>query len=179
MNSKPLIYLAGPDVFYPDAKERYAYLAALCIKHGMQAVSPVDGEANINMPATPKDLAARIYQDNLDRIRQCDAILANLVNFRGDFEPDSGTVFEVGFGIALHKIVVGYTPTANEDMRSKIIKKLGDQGIKKDPENGYEYDPQYGCMIEDFGLPLNLMLSVPIPTYSSLEEAVEHIASII
>lgn len=179
MNSKPLIYLAGPDVFYPDAKERYAYLTALCAKHGMQAVSPVDSEASINMPATSKDLAAKIYQDNLNRIRQCDAILANLVNFRGDFEPDSGTVFEVGFGIALHKIVAGYTPAANEDMRSKIIKKFGDQGIKKDPVSGYEFDPQYGCMIEDFGLPLNLMLSIPIPTFLSSEEAIKHIANVI
>ena len=28
----PRVYLAGPDIFYPDQDARYAWLEALCVK---------------------------------------------------------------------------------------------------------------------------------------------------
>ena len=49
----------------------------------------------------PEEIARHIYVSNVDLIRNCDAVLANMTPFRGDIEPDSGTVFEVGMAIAM------------------------------------------------------------------------------
>ncbi|MGC8732430.1 MAG: nucleoside 2-deoxyribosyltransferase, partial [Halothiobacillaceae bacterium] len=43
----PRIYLAGPDLFYPDAMDRYARLKALCESYGVIGVSPLDGSEHI------------------------------------------------------------------------------------------------------------------------------------
>ena len=42
---------------------------------------------------------------NLEAIRAADFVMANLNDFRGPGEPDSGTAFEVGFAAALGKPV--------------------------------------------------------------------------
>jgi nucleoside 2-deoxyribosyltransferase len=36
------VYLAGPDVFYPDAAERAARLKEMCHKNGLEGVFPLD-----------------------------------------------------------------------------------------------------------------------------------------
>jgi nucleoside 2-deoxyribosyltransferase len=36
------IYLAGPDVFYPDALARSEAMKAACARHGMLGVFPLD-----------------------------------------------------------------------------------------------------------------------------------------
>ena len=77
-------------------------------------------------------------------------MLANLNPFRGS-EPDSGTVFEVGYAIALGKRVVGYL----EDARSQTEKLAGGDRCK-----GRIVDHN-GFSIEDFGLSVNLMLGIP------------------
>ena len=55
--------------------------------------------------------AEGIYRANIGLIAEADALLANLNPFRGT-EPDSGTVFEIGYAIALGKRVVGYLEDA-------------------------------------------------------------------
>ena len=67
-------------------------------------------------------------------------MIANLNAFRGR-EPDSGTCFEVGYAFAKGKKVYGYVSDART-----MREKLGGAD-----ENGFS--------VEDFGLPLNLMLS--------------------
>jgi nucleoside 2-deoxyribosyltransferase len=53
------------------------------------------------MAASGAELAQRIDAGKLALIRRCDAVVANLRPCRGQVEPDSGTVFEVGVAIAL------------------------------------------------------------------------------
>ncbi|MNR39668.1 Nucleoside 2-deoxyribosyltransferase [compost metagenome] len=72
-------------------------------------------------------------------------MVANLRDFRG-FEPDSGTVWEVSYALARGKPVVGYCPTT-----ATIV-----QRVQASP-HGRLFDAQ--CAVEDFGLPLNLMLA--------------------
>ena len=36
------VYLAGPDVFVPDAAGRAAALKSICARHGLIGVSPLD-----------------------------------------------------------------------------------------------------------------------------------------
>ncbi len=139
------LYLAGPDVFRPDAKDWAGRVRELCRAAGHEASLPLDDD----IPAT----AAAIYRSNLERIAVADAVLANLNPFRGA-EPDSGTCVEIGYALALGKIVIGYA----DDLRP-LRERLGAGG----PDAGGRYRDAAGHAVEDFGLPLNLMLAVPLP----------------
>lgn len=152
----PRIYLAGFDVFRTDAVERGEYLKALCREYGMEGLYPFDNEVVAGL--SPAECAAQICQLNRVMIREADAVLANLNLFRG-FEPDSGTTFEVGAAVALGKPVWAYFQA---------------QGAMRDwlPGNDQGRDAQ-GFLIEDFGLPRNLMLACSWAGRSaSVEEAV-------
>src|SRR3546814_7387448 len=75
--------------------------------------------------------------------------------FRGP-EPDSGTCFEVGYAVAKGKPVFGYIPDCGsfaERIRERHAHAIGPGGVLD----------VHGWSIEEFGLPLNLMLSVPAP----------------
>ena len=101
MPTRPRVYLAGPDVFRPDAAEHFALMAAVCERLGLEALSPFD--ASINASTSPHT----IYAKNMELLRSAQGVVANLAPFRGA-EPDSGTVFEVGVASALGLPVVGY-----------------------------------------------------------------------
>lgn len=133
------IYLAGPDVFRPDALTWAADVRRLLAEFGHQALIPLDGD---------ETTAVGIYAANLRLIQSADALIANLNPFRG-VEPDSGTCFEVGYAVALGKPVVGYL-TDTRPQRDKIALSAG---------NGRPMD-RAGMLVEDFGLPVNLMLAV-------------------
>ena len=138
------LYLAGPDVFRPDAAAWAARARELCRAAGHEALIPLDD----GIPAS----AAAIYRINLRRIAGVDALLANLNPFRGD-EPDSGTCVEIGYALALDKIVIGYA----DDLRP-MRERLRASG----PGSDGSYRDAAGHVVEDFGLPLNLMLAVPV-----------------
>lgn len=144
------VYLAGPDVFRPDAVDHGRRLVALCAEFGCEGVFPLEAQ----LPALPAqaELARHIYEANVAKIDACDAVLANLDFFRGP-EPDSGTCFEVGYAVARGKAVIGYVPeegTFAARIRRRHPRAAGDGGR----------DAQ-GWELEEFGLPLNLMLAVP------------------
>lgn len=145
------LYLAGPDVFRPDAVEHGRRLVALCAEFGFSAVFPLDPAlADAQLP--PPELAALIYRHNIAHVDACDAVLANLDFFRGP-EPDSGTCFEVGYAVARGKPVIGYVPEAGsfaERIRERHPHAVGAGLVDA-----------AGWQLEEFGLPLNLMLGVP------------------
>jgi nucleoside deoxyribosyltransferase len=146
----PSIYLAGPDVFHKDAVAHGAWLRALCGAHGFVGLYPLDNA----LPAGLQGLeAARwIYQSNVALIRQADLVMANLDDFRGPGEADSGTAFEVGFAVALGKPVWGYT----QDTGTVI-----DRAAVRTDADGLAWDAR-GFNVEDFGLGKNLMLACPV-----------------
>jgi nucleoside 2-deoxyribosyltransferase len=74
--------------------------------------------------------------------------MANLNEFRGPGEADSGTAFEVGFASALGKPVWGYRTVAARRL-DHVPPTLGTAGAVC--RNGY--------LVEDFGMSVNLMLS--------------------
>ncbi len=121
----------------------------LCASYGFEGLFPLDNECHT---------AEEIFMSNTAMIRSCDIIAANMNRFRG-FEPDSGTAFELGFGYSLGKDLYCYM----EDT-SPMTKLLGSQD-----SNGY--------YVEDFGNPLNLMLSVPsIVIKGGFEDCLSYIA---
>jgi len=145
------VYLAGPDVFRPDAEAFGRALAQACAALGLQGVFPLDGALPPGLP--PADAARHIYQANIRRIESCDAVLAQLDFFRGA-EPDSGTCFEVGYAVARGKLVIGHVPEGGAlaaRIRARQPGMLAADGV---------HDTA-GWRVEEFGLPLNLMLAVP------------------
>jgi nucleoside 2-deoxyribosyltransferase len=144
------LYLAGPDVFRPDAADHGRRLVALCAEYGFTGVFPLAGTLP-DLP-TPQAVAGHIYRANVAHIDRCDAVVANLDFFRGP-EPDSGTCFEVGYAVARGKPVVGYVPEAGsfaERIRRRHPEAVGEGLVDV-----------AGWQLEEFGLPLNLMLAVP------------------
>ena len=51
------VYLAGPDVFLPDPTARAAALKAVCARHGLIGVSPLD-----EMSGSPPDWGSMVTQ---------------------------------------------------------------------------------------------------------------------
>lgn len=138
----PRIYLAGFDVFRADAPAHGEYLKQLCRAQGLHGLFPLDNQAPPRL--TPEATAQWIYRQNLQMIRGCDALLANLNDFRG-LEPDSGTAFEVGAAVALGKPVWAYFQ-GPATLRRQV------------PHDAAGRDAQ-GFAVEDFNLPRNLMLA--------------------
>lgn len=138
------IYLAGPEVFLPDPVAMGAAKKAICARHGMQGVFPLDAPAP--MPSGPPDWR-RIHAANEAHIQGCDALVANLTPFRG-IAADPGTVFELGYMRGLGRPVFGYTHAPADYLhRAGPVQRV--QGQWRDAE---------GLEIEDFGLAENLML---------------------
>lgn len=150
----PTVYLAGFDVFQPDALERGNYLKALCAEAGLEGLYPLDNQLP---PGLAGPAAAQwIYEQNVALIHRSDAVLANLNPFRG-LEPDSGTVFEVGMATALGKPVWAWFKPQGS-LREQI------------PCDALGHDAQ-GFTVEDFALPRNLMLACAWAGHSASAEA--------
>lgn len=130
------VYLAGPDVFYPDAAERSVRLKELCRNQGLVGVFPFDSGIKLLDPLEQKENGMRIAHGNLKLIESSWAILANMSPFRGP-SMDVGTAFEMGYGRGLHLNVVGYT-NSNIEYKNRV---------KED-----------GLHIEDFKMIDNLMV---------------------
>ncbi len=150
------LYLAGPDVFLPHAKEHGERLKTLCKQYGFNGHFPLDNEISASDTA---DMAEKIRIANIELIERCDAVIANLSPFRGP-EPDSGTVFEVGYALAKGKTVIGFSHDKRTlKARTQSMLALGDGECDRE-----------GMALEDFGLTHNLMFAF-IVRAGSFEEA--------
>ena len=155
------VYLAGPDLFHPGYLELVERLTALCDKLSLVPLAPGDA---------PQKTAEEIVAANLDMIRGADIVVANLNPFRGA-EPDSGKVFECGFAHGLGKPVLGYL----SDHRDELA-KARDRSDRPPPVSNIDGE---GVVVEDFGQPLNIMLSLTVhKLYFTVEEALEAAAAL-
>ena len=146
------VYLAGPDVFLPDAVARAKALKAICARHGLVGISPLDALADEPAAWAALPEAARIHRRNEAHISSCDALIANLTPFRGP-SADVGTVFELGFMRALGRPVFGYGTTATPFL-ARSLAFLGSTATARD---GLWVDGA-DMLVEAFGLFDNLML---------------------
>lgn len=162
MAHAPKAYLAGPGVFHPAASHLFAYLKEICAEHGLEGVSPLDGDT-FGEHLTPAQKAAMIRQANVDKIRACDVVIACISPFRGP-GADAGTAWEMGFAEALGKPVVAWSEAV-----SAYLERVPHD---RDPD-GRLFCRQHGMVVEDFGLVDNLMLTAgPVPVEAGLEDAV-------
>jgi len=141
------IYLAGPDVFLPDAVEIGRRKAAICARHGLIGLYPLDNAVDLTAP----DASLAIFKGNEAMMDAADAIIANLTPFRGP-SADAGTVYELGYMAGRGKLCFAYSNDpaiyAERVARSfEVTKFAGSHLIDGD-----------GLTVEDFGLPDNLMM---------------------
>jgi nucleoside 2-deoxyribosyltransferase len=147
------IFLAGPDLWLPDAE---AHLARLRETVELAGFEPLIGAGGGLVETQRSEVMAReTYAKTLATLRKADAVIANLTPWRG-VGADRGTAFECGFAAALGKPVFAYLNVPSEEeaeLRGRVELEYGAapdaEGVWRDPE---------GCEIEDFGLPENLML---------------------
>lgn len=149
---RPRIYLAGPDVFLPDAVAVGEAKRAVCAEHGLEGVFPLDGERPGEAPGT-REAGLAIAAANEAHMRRCDAIIANLSPFRGP-SADPGTCYELGFMRALGRRCFGYSNDPRPFV-DRIRAALGaDLGVLADGRMvGAD-----GLTLESFELADNLML---------------------
>jgi nucleoside 2-deoxyribosyltransferase len=149
---RPRVYLAGPEVFLPEARAIGAEKCRLAEEVGLEGAFPLDAQLDL-AALPPAEQARRISQANEALMRSCDAIVANLTPFRG-VSMDSGTAFEVGFMQALGRPLSGYTNvTADYAERARLFQARGPLTLDSDRPD---------LEIEDFGLAENLMIEVAI-----------------
>ena len=141
------IYLAGPDVFLPDATEIGRRKAEICTRHGLSGLYPLDNAVDLSA----KDASLRIFKANEAMMDAADAIIANLTPFRGP-SADAGTVYELGYAAGRGKLCLAYSndPTPYRDRVARIY----DVTTSAD---GRLVDPE-GLTVENFGWPDNLMM---------------------
>ncbi|MDJ0388298.1 nucleoside 2-deoxyribosyltransferase [Roseomonas sp. E05] len=146
------IYLAGPDVFLPNAGEIAAAKKEICARYGAVGVFPTDPIADSAADAA-QERFLEIYLRNEAHIRQSDALIANLTPFRGP-SADAGTVYELGFMRALGRPITGYANTTRH-FADRTRDFLGTAARQR--PDGVWVDAE-GLSLEDFGRHDNLMI---------------------
>jgi nucleoside 2-deoxyribosyltransferase len=140
------IYLAGPDVFLPDAVEIGRRKAAICARHGVSGLYPLDNAID----RSAGEVSLNIFKGNEAMMDAADAIIANLTPFRG-FSADAGTAYELGYMAARGKLCLGYSndPSIYAERVRRFIEVKSQDGRLVDAK---------GLTVEDFGLSDNLMM---------------------
>jgi nucleoside 2-deoxyribosyltransferase len=164
------LYLAGPEVFLPDAAAVVDEQRRVCRAHDLEPISPMDaGEEDGDLTLTPAD---RIYANNVAMIERADAVVANVDPFRGP-DPDAGTAFEVGYAVGRGKPVYVWT----EVVATTAERVEAAYGPLRTRDDGALADPD-GLMVETFGGPVNLMLTSPATVVlGSFEECIRRVAA--
>jgi len=103
------IYLAGCDVFREDSESYYLDLKIIAKKYGFLALSPFEVSNRFEGEPFSQEHSQYLFVNNVNLIRDCDVVIANLIPFRGACV-DDGTAWEVGCGYAFGKVLYGYTP---------------------------------------------------------------------
>lgn len=100
------VYLAGPEVFLPDAAVIGKAKIQICQSLGLDAVFPYAE------PSDPDDLSPeaglQIFRRCIDWMGECNVVIANMTPFRG-VSMDVGTAVEMGFMYGLGHPIFGYT----------------------------------------------------------------------
>jgi nucleoside 2-deoxyribosyltransferase len=147
------IYLAGPDVFLPDAIDIGQRKADICARHQLVGLYPMDNAIDV----AARDASLQIFRGNEAMMNEADAVIANLTPFRGP-SADVGTVYELGYMAGRGKLCLGYSndPSPYADRVREFTTVTSDEGCLKDAQ---------GMTVEDFGLSDNLMMVHALDLY--------------
>ena len=141
------IYLAGPEIFFPNRDERALQLKEICAANNLIGLFPSDSYPQ--HPAADKRLLARqIYDGDVGLIDQAHGLIANMTPFRG-LSLDAGTAYEIGYAVAQGKPVFGWSA----DRERSYFERAQTSANRDDME------------LEDFTLTDNLMVVCPMVDY--------------
>jgi nucleoside 2-deoxyribosyltransferase len=149
------IYLAGPDVFLPDAVDMGRRKIEICARHGLTGLYPLDNQINLAAP----DASLQIFRGNEAMMTEADAIIANLTPFRGP-GADAGTVYELGYMAGRGKRCFGYSN--DPALYVNRVRRLGEVRA----QDGRLVDAD-GLTVEDFGHTDNLMMIHALDLYGA------------
>lgn len=138
-------YLAGPDVFLPDAPAHARRKVEICARYGIEGRPPLNEDLASLATMSEEEAWSTIYRKDIAMMEACDIAIANLTPFRGT-SADSGTLVEIGWFLGRGRRVFGYSNSAlpfSERCRRHCAAVP---------------DPLPGISVEGFGLPDNLMI---------------------
>jgi nucleoside 2-deoxyribosyltransferase len=142
----PSAYLAGPDVFFPNAKAVGEEKKRILLRHGITGHFPLDNEISEKLKGA--DAAHAIFLQNAALIDRSSILIANIVPFRGP-SLDPGTAWEIGYAYARGIPIICYGAAGTYLERCRA---LGIEGST----TGLD---QEGLVIENFEETENLMIS--------------------
>lgn len=151
------VYLAGPEVFFPDVEEVAEHQKAACAAAGLLGLFPTDAERPTGAGVS---LARAIYLGNVALIDRSAAVIADISPFRGA-GMDPGTAWEIGYAIARGLPVFAWSL----DLRP-YAERVGP--ASPGPRGQVDAD---GLLIEDFGLVENLMIAESVCAIDATFEA--------
>jgi nucleoside 2-deoxyribosyltransferase len=141
----PLAYLAGPDVFLPDAPAHAARRSAICARHGLTALPPLNEDV-ASLAAMPEHEAWRvIFAKDLAMMQRADLVITNLTPFRSA-SADAGTLVELGWFLGRGLPIFGYSNSATPFAARSAAQCAAIP------------DTMPGLSVGGFGLPDNLMI---------------------
>ncbi len=145
------LYLAGPEVFLPNARTVLDAKAAMTRAYGFEPICP--GDLVIEPAPTRHQFGLNISATDEGFMNAADGVIANLTPFRG-IAADPGTAFELGYMCATGKLVAAYTNIAENHYARTVAwydgkVELAEDGRKRGPD---------GLSLEDFDMIENLML---------------------
>lgn len=153
------IYLAGPDVFAPDAARRFQFMRNACIAAGHHPLTPADNKVPDRL--TGAAAAAWIKEANRQLIDTADALVANIISFRGP-SMDPGTAWEIGYA---------------ETRRMPVFLWSEEPILLEERTPGVGDRDHEGWLIERFRLADNLMIAVnPYGVADCFERALAAVA---
>jgi nucleoside 2-deoxyribosyltransferase len=145
------VYLAGPEVFLPNAREMLDRKAALARAAGFVPLSP--GDPNVPPSRTVRDQGLAISAVDEQMMYEADGVIANLTPYRG-ISTDVGTAYEVGFMCALGKAVYAYTNVA----RGHLQRQIDYYGGRYTTDASGHFRGSDGLTVDNFDMMDNLML---------------------
>lgn len=165
---RPRVYLSGPERYDEGAEEIYQKMAHICDAYDLEAITPITWEKGVTKidSGDAYTRAANQFQNYQQKVRSCDAIIANLNDYRG-YECSNDVGFECGMAFQLGKKRYGY---------------MDDTRYMKDrvPHLGSEkhYRDHTGSNVENFDYPLNLMFGCSMEIFEgSFESVIGEIAA--
>lgn len=149
------VYLAGPDAFFPNARQIGSEKKRICEEYGFEGLFPLDNE-RLTVGLGKDKAAEGIFRANCEAMDAAHLLIANMMPFRG-VSADAGTAFELGYMYAQGKPVFGY----GGDGLTYLERVLrADLGTRSDAPHD-----RRGMRIEDLDLTDNLMLVCAVRHY--------------
>jgi nucleoside 2-deoxyribosyltransferase len=135
------VYLAGPDVFFPNAVEIGQAKKDICAQFGFEGVYPLDADfSRLPESGNAADTGYMSFALMVELMDTCDLVIANMTPFRGP-SMDVGTAVEIGYMHGRGKPVFGYTNV------------VADYADRVEPDRFF---------VEPFGLVDNCMVEGPV-----------------